>query len=51
MIISCYKGAYIKFVAEEWGWGWGGEARLDGFTNFSKKKKLVAQATIDLNIS
>ena len=49
MIISCYKGAYIKLVAEEWGWGGGGETGW--FYKFFNKKKLVAQATIDLNIS
>ena len=51
MIISCYKGAYIKFVGErqrERGGGGGGEAGW--FYNFFLKK-LVAPATIDQNIS
>ena len=47
---SSTKGAYIKYVGGggEAGGGGGGS---EGFTNFSKKKKIVAQDTVDLNLS
>ena len=46
---SSTKGAYIKYVGGGGEAGGGGGVR--GFYKFFKKKKIVAQDTVDLNLS